>query len=38
MSVIWTFFFGAIPYNTGTKFFKFIVYDRNIVNSIHQTK
>ena len=28
MSVIWTFSFGAIPYNTGTKYFKYIiVYD-----------
>ena len=33
MSVIWTFVFGAIPYNTGTKYIKYIVYDRTIVKS-----
>ena len=38
MSVIWTLFFGAIPYNTQAQnTFKYRVYDRTIVNSIRQT-
>ena len=33
MSVIWTFFFGAIPYNTGTKYFKY----NSLVTNIQKT-
>ena len=33
MSVIWTFFFGTIPYNTGTKYFKY----NSLVTNIQKT-